>query len=224
MFNNMFGYLLHAIVISSTRQCTQKWNPVTGKPTTLLHSNSTLLMCKQVVRQPRLSIANKLCLCNDGKWRPLDYGGSNGRVDVQFFGDVLGAAKQLCALFKSIDCIRDDAEKIWDVRDDTDFDLISDTGRTVANPQSYKRSGLVELVDPEHQARLIQKKDLFDVVEGICKFIDDGSDSLPGLLPGRAVDGIFGWLGRLLDGLFDFFDIFNNGLLKNKPLYFPSIP
>ena len=194
--------------------CTQKWDPVTGQPTARQLANSTVIMCKQVVRQPRLSIVNKLCLCNDGKWQPLDYGGNNGRVDVQFFGDILGAAKQLCAIFKSIDCLQKDAEKLWEVRDDTNFDLIS-----TVRGGGYTRSGLVELVNSEAQVRLIQKKDLFEVIDGICKFIDDGAGSLPGLLPSKPVDGIFGWLGRLLDGLFDFFDIFNNGLLKNRRLY-----
>jgi len=165
-----------------------------------------------------LSIANKLCLCNDGRWKPLDYGGGNGRVDVQFFGDILGAAKQLCALFRSIDCIQREGEKIWEVRDTTDFDLISD-----ATKGSYKAKDMVELSDGKLNTRLVKKKDLFDVVGGICKFIDDGAGSLPGLLPTKPVDGIFGWLGRLLDGLFDFFDIFNNGVLRSKPVYFEAL-
>ena len=206
--------LLLTLMTFAAQPCTQKWDPVTGQPTAKQLANSTVIMCKQIVRQPRLSIVNKLCLCNNGKWQPLDYGGNNGRVDVQFFGDILGAAKQLCSLFKSIDCIQRDASKSWDIRDTTNFDLISSIAES-----SYRRNGLVELTDANSNARLIEKKDLFDVIDGICKFIDDGAGSLPGLLPSKPVDGIFGWLGRLLDGLFDFFDIFNNGVLRNKPTF-----
>lgn len=205
--------ILIAIALTA-RPCAQKWDSETNQPISRQINNGTVMMCKQIVRRPRLGIANKLCLCNSGRWKPLDYGGSNGKVDVQFFGDILGAAKQLCAIFKSIDCIERDAREGWYVKDTTDFGLVGN-----ASSDSYVLSGLVEMKDGRGASKLVDKSDLFDVVEGICKFIDDGAGSLPGLLPERPVDGIFGWLGRLLDGLFDFFDIFRNGLLPGKSLY-----
>lgn len=205
---------LVVLLVGAARPCSQKWDSETNRPISRQLSNSTVLMCKQIVRRPRLGLADKLCICNDGKWKPLAYGGSNGRVDVQFFGDILGAAKQLCAIFKSIDCIERDAREGWYVKDTTDFGLVGN-----ASSDSYILSGLVEMKDPTGASKLIDKMDLFDVVEGICKFVDDGAGSLPGLLPSNPVDGIFGWLGKLLDGLFDFFDIFHNGLLAGKSVF-----
>ena len=188
------------------------------KPVDKQLSNGTSIMCKSIVERPRLGIRNKLCLCNNGKWQPLGYGGGDGQVDVQFFGDILGAAKQLCALFKSIDCIQRDGDKVWIVEDTTDFELVGP-----AQPTKTSRQGLVELTGSDGENGLIKEDDLMEVVDGICKFIDDGAGTLPGLLPGiipgGGIDGIFGWLGRLLDGLFDFFDVFGNGVFKGRTVY-----
>ena len=119
--------------------------------------------------------------------------------------------------FKSIDCVERDTGRSWTVEDPTDFGLVAP-----GQPGQTSRQGLVELTDGESRHALIKEKDFLEVVEGICNFIDDGANTLPGLLPGTGVDGIFGWLGKLLDGLFDFFDIFGNGLFDGRIIYRPA--
>jgi hypothetical protein len=210
----MITLLISAVWALSGRSCTQKWDSVNKFPVTRQLANGTTVMCSQLVRQPRIGVVNKLCLCNEGKWIPLSYGGGNGKVDIQFFGDILGAAKQLCALFKSVECIKRDAREAWYVRDDTDFTNVGN-----ASSEMYIMTGLVEMETMYGEAKLVEERDLLDIVNGICKFIDDGAGTLPGLLPTNPVDGIFGWLGRLLDGLFDFIDIFKNGMFSGRTLY-----
>ena len=92
--------LIATLLWTVTSQCTQKWDPDVMKPVERQLRNGTSIMCKSIVEKPRLGIRNKLCLCNNGKWQPLGYGGADGQVDIQFFGDILGAAKQLCAIFQ----------------------------------------------------------------------------------------------------------------------------
>ena len=117
--------LLALTVLTTTlgEGCFQRWDRKTNTEVGLLHPNSTTMLCKDIVRNPRAQLVDKLCLCNNGKWLPLEYGGSKGLVDIQFFGDILGAAKQLCALVDSIDCIKQPMLGRW-VLDPTNFSLI----------------------------------------------------------------------------------------------------
>ena len=209
--------LMTALAMTTGGGCFQRWDRKTDTQVGISHPNSTTMLCKDIVRNPRPALEEKLCLCVNGKWLPLEYGGAEGSVDVQFFGDILGAAKKLCAIVDSIDCVKQPSIGLW-VLDPTNFTLI---GGPASNRTLYK-SGLKRLVNRDGEVKYIDKQDIMSVIADICKFIDDGVGTIPGLLPDRGVDGIFGWLGRFIDGLFDFFDIFNNNIFLPSQLYTPS--
>ena len=210
-----FLLILATIVGATGRGCFQRWDREKNEQTAVYHANSTTMLCKDIVQNPRQPLARNLCLCVDGKWLPLDYGGYSGSVDVEFFGDILGAARKLCAIVDSIDCIKEPTIGRW-VLDPTNFSLI---GANASGAPALFKPELKRLVSREGETRYIDRQNVMSIIEDICKFIDDGAGTIPGLLPDRDVDGIFGWIGRFIDGLFDFFDIFNNGMIPASQLY-----
>ena len=210
--------LLATLAMSTGQGCFQRWDRKTNSPVGIRHSNSTTMLCKDIVQNLRAPLEQELCLCVNGKWLPLGYGGHKGSVDIQFFGDILGAAKKLCAIIDSIDCIKGPSIGRWVL--DPGFSLIE---RSAPNRTLYK-TGLKRLVDRSGQVRYIDKQNVVSIITDICKVIDDGVGTIPGLLPDRGVDGIFGWLGKLIDGFFDFFDIFNNNVLAPSQLYSSYVP
>ena len=210
----VFMLVMIALAAGQERGCFQRWDRETESQVEIYHPNSTTMLCKDIVRTPRAQLKDKLCLCVNSKWMPLDYGGSEGSVDVQFFGDILGAAKKLCAIIDSIDCLKQPLIGRW-VVDPTNFSLIG----TPAPNRTLFKSGLQRLVDRSGETRYIDNDNVIAIIKDICNFIDDGAGTIPGLIPDRDVNGIFGWIGRFLDGLFDFFDIFNNNMIPQSQLY-----
>ena len=210
--------LLVTLAASMGQGCFQRWDRKTNSPVGVHHPNSTTMLCKDIVQNLRSPLEQQLCLCVDGKWSPLGYGGHEGSVDIQFFGDILGAAKRLCAIVDSIDCIKGPSISRWVL--DPEFSLIE----SPAPNRTLYKTELKRLVDRNGDVRYIDKQNVISIITDICKFIDDGAGTIPGLLPDRDMNGIFGWLGRLIDGLFDFFDIFNNNLISPSQLYSGYVP
>ena len=200
--------------------CYQRWDPIKKKRQALWHTNSTKIMCQNIVENPKSSVRNKLCLCNNGKWQPLTYGGENGKVDVQFFGDILGAAKSLCTIVEGIDCwqSKPNTPKFpFSRKDYTDFTRISEMTPNpyINNTVNQDYSNVVKLVSPDGQIYYTEKFDIIGTVKSICNVINGGIGSIPGLIPndgggggGGGLGGIIGIIGKLISGALDFFGIF----------------
>ena len=208
--------------------CFQRWNPIKKIPQQVYHSNWTQVLCKDIVQNPKPDVIDKLCLCDNGKWKPLTYGGIDGKVDIQFFGDILGHAKTLCSIFEAIDCWQSNPKlpKIpFLSRDMTNYDSIisqkKDLPSSFLNNTQLDETLILKLIGPDNTPYYTSKFDIINTVKQICKVINGGIDTLPGLLPikdrdgnGKGLGSLFGFLGKLLEGALGFFDIFQ---ISNRP-------
>lgn len=114
----------------------------------------------------------------------------NEVIQAKFLGNVVGHAKMLCTLVKSIDC--------WQ----------NDPSRETPSQNIGEAMSLIQVFDFENKPNFVDAGDLMEKVKQICKIVDKGVDGLPELLPGfkDKGGGLFGgWLGKLpwLGGLKD---------------------
>tara|TARA_A100001015_G_scaffold255077_1_gene296287 strand:+ start:412 stop:1149 length:738 start_codon:yes stop_codon:yes gene_type:complete len=155
----------------------------------------TELPCKNIVSRPRKEILSKICICINGRWKPvggidipkipLDVVTPSGDVKPAFFGNIIGHAQLLCNVVEAIDCWQTNPNipKIPGLLNKQLINIVNNT-----NFIKSSNENMVIVNAPNNDDFLVHQKGLLDIIKTVCRLIDDSSEILPEILPGLIDD------------------------------------